>query len=217
MAIQLGIENKKQVYQLLGLAAAVVLLLAYNLLGSGSSKKNTLPPPTAPVVGAKPTGTVNSGTANPAAIPVSSNASAAQKITGLNIDPALHLDKLAESESIFYAGTGRNIFSANSVPIPTKIEQALASARASAAAAPPPVPSIPEPPRAPPIDLKYFGFTQNRDRILRAFFTHGDDIFIAHNGEIIDHRYKVESIQADSVRVTDMSYNNTQSISLSVR
>jgi len=218
MAIQLGIENKKQVYQLLGLAAVVVLLVGYNLIGSGPSKKSTLPK-TSPTVAVNKS--ASGASDNPAGIiPVPANAlasaPAAVKISGLNIDPALHLDKLAETEAIVYAGTGRNIFSTSSAPVATKIEQALASARANAPP-PPIVPAIPEPPKAPPIDLKYFGFTQNKDKILRAFFTHGDDIFIAHAGEIIDHRYKVDSIQADSARITDMSYNNTQSIPLTIR
>lgn len=193
MAMQLGTENKRQVI-------LVIVLFSFLLLYGGFELYKTLSAPSGP-----------SRTAT--AVPVAAtNANApggvdAQKLSNAGIDPTLHFDKLAQSEDVQYAGTGRNIFSAESAPV--KIEAPIKSARIT------PTVTVPQgPPQPPAIDLKYFGYSQTPDRALQAFFTHGDDIFMARTGEIVDHRYRVGTINKNNVQITDMAYNNTQTLPL---
>jgi hypothetical protein len=190
--MQLGFENKRQVYIAIALFAFLISYGGWQLY-----KTITSPSSPAPV-------------ANRAVVdtPSTQSDTEAEKLTNAGIDPTLHFDKLAQSEDVRYAGTGRNIFSAESAPV--KIEAPIKSARISA-----PAVTLPTgPPQPPAIDLKYFGYTQTPDRSLQAFFTHGDDIFMAKSGEIVDHRYRVGSIKPNGVQITDMAYNNTQVIGL---
>lgn len=202
--MRLGAENKKQVYILIALGVLLIGAAGYMI-------KNTFGGPAAPppqAVKMPRLASIPPTQANGSA-PVSAAGPEAQKLSNAGIDPALHLDKLALTEDVEYHGTGRNIFSTESAqPI---IEPPLKSARNELVAVntAPPVPVVPKPPA---IDLRYFGYTQNKDKSVQAFFVHGDDVFVARTGEIVDHRYKVGSILPASVQVTDLSYNNTQSL-----
>ena len=195
MAIALGTENKRQVYIVIALAAIIVIGGGYELYNSMGAP----PAPAAPIRSTTARTTQRTNATGPQAQHVASN----------NIDPTLHFDKLAQSEDVVYSGTGRNIFSAESAPV---IPQAIAPARPGNNANV----TVPTGPPAPPaIDLKYFGYTQTHDKTMQAFLVRGDDIFLAHSGDVVDHRYKVVSIMPGAIQITDLGYNNTQTLPIS--
>ena len=209
MAIPLGTENKRQVYIVIALFAIILAGGIYELhdyFGGPST-----PPP--PVAAPKPTPSSIGRAASPGKAGTggqNAQEQEAEKLDNENIDPAVHFDKLAQSEDVEYAGTGRNIFSAESVQV--IIPKPAAPPRPGLPVAT--LPPAPVTPTAPAIDLKYFGYTMARDKTLKAFFTHGEDVFMARTGEVVDHRYKVGTIQPGSVQITDLSYNNTQTLAL---
>ena len=210
MAIPLGTDNKAKVYLVVAICVVCFAGAGYELyyyLGGPST-----PEPRPAAVQSAAANASPAGAARPAGGGQGSVGPDAEKLTNIGLDPTVHFEKLALSEDVDYAGTGRNIFSADSGPV--EIEAPIKGARNEAAVTTPAPP--PEPPRAPAIDLKYFGYTQAKDKTIKAFFTHGEDVFMARSGEIVDHRYKVGAIQPGSVQVTDLSYNNTQTLPLSV-
>ncbi len=199
MALPSGTENKRQVYTVIALFAVVACIGGYELyqnLASPSARVNRAIASPAP-------------SARPATAPAAADA---QKLTNSGINPTLRFDRLEQSEKVEYAGTGRNIFSAESAPIP--IEKPLAGARPGGAPAVT-TPLEPVQPKPPDIDLKYFGYSEGTDKSFQAFLEHNGDIFLARSGEIVDHRYKVGTIKPTNVEITDMGYNNTQTLQLS--
>ena len=196
-----------------GLIAAFVVLavgiLYYEL------RDDSPPPPIAPVVVTVPAKT---GPAAKASAVPSGNAvgSAAKSLgtTSAQLDPTLRMDAMLVTESLVYSGNGRNIFSASSAPV--EIPKAIAPARTKPGPPPPPPPP-PGPPPPPPIDLKFFGTATAPNGSRRAFLLHGEDVFLASDGDIVQRRYKVVSIGANSILVEDMGNNNRQTLPLLAR
>jgi hypothetical protein len=202
MALALGLENKRNV--------ALVIVLFAILLGYGGYQiYQSFSGPSVPSQSPSAQPEALNGAAAPGKAPAGGGE--ARRLSNAGIDPSLHFDKLAQSEDVRYEGTGRNIFSSESAPavIPTPLKSARNTSNGPAVAL---APAVPKP---PDIDIKYFGYEQDPDKSFRAFFVHGDDIFIARTGEIVDHRYKVGAIHPLNVEVTDLAYNNTQTLALS--
>jgi hypothetical protein len=111
------------------------------------------------------------------------------------LDPTLHPEWMAAAESLEYGGKGRNIFSMSSAPV--GIEKPIAPVRLSAQQ----LAAAQGPPPPPPIDLKFFGFEAHTGGTRKAFLLHGDDVFIASAGDVVDHRYKVVQIAPFSIQI----------------
>ncbi|HEY9127919.1 MAG TPA: hypothetical protein VIM62_12365, partial [Acidobacteriaceae bacterium] len=134
--------------------------------------------------------------------------------TSAQLDPTLHMGPMLAAERVSYNGNGRNIFSANSAPV--EIPRPVASARPRTA--PAPVITAPlGPPPPPPIELKFFGTARSSDGRLQAFLLHGQDVFLAKDGDIVQRRYQIITVAANSVVVEDKANNNRQTLPLIAR
>jgi hypothetical protein len=194
-----GLDNKRNVVILAVLAVVMlgaVVYFAKSMFGGSSPAQQTTTARTEP--GSAPqAGSRNEG------------GRAAEKLPPLEkLDPTLHPELMAGAEALEYSGVGRNIFSL--VSEPPKIEQVKGPIR--------PQPIVPQqqiagPPPPPPIDLKFFGY-EATGGARKAFLLHGDDVFIATEGDVVDHHYKVVKITPLSIQVTDLLYNNTQTLAL---
>ena len=204
MALKIGAEDRKKVI-IVGVLGIVVIGLMVNVLMSyfGGSSSPAPPPPHAQTAAVQPT-------SRPASTTPAASEHAAARIPGVaaSLDPTLHPEWMAQAESLEYSGRGRNIFSQSSAPV--EIEQVKAPVRPSA-----PVAEVPQgPPPPPPIDLKFFGYEARKDGTRKAFLLHGEDVFIASEGDVVDHRYKVLKIAPLSVQVEDLPYKNAQPLPL---
>ena len=191
--MKLGTENRKQVIILAVLGGLALLLLAHTFW------------PTEPTAAVSPT--ASTGPAKPSTRRTASGKLVA--VTEPRLDPTLDFDSLHQSEQIKYAGNGRNIFVAGSLPIPKPIKNGTDQANLIPTIAPPP-----PPPPPPPITLKFFGFANKPGEPKRVFLVQGEDVFIAGEGDIVDRRYRILHISTTppSVDVEDVLNNNRQSL-----
>jgi hypothetical protein len=148
-------------------------------------------------------GDAPAASANATASP--SAAARATKGANATLDPTLRTDLLKNSEVAEYRGTGRNIFEPQATPLPQPKHPVVVT--------PPPVVAQ-GPPPPPPIPLKFFGFANNPGEPKSIFLAQGEDVFIGHEGEIVNRRYKIVHIGSNAVEIEDVMNNNRQSIPL---
>jgi hypothetical protein len=190
--VKLGIENRKQVIWLAVLGVMALFMLGRVLWPSS--------PTTAPVATQTTSTSARPGvrrTASGKLVP----------IVEPRLDPTLDLKLLSQSEEIKYAGNGRNIFVAGSVPIEKPKRNGTDKPSAGISA-----PPLPPPP--PPITLRFFGFANRPGETKKVFLSQGEDVFIAAEGDIVDRRYRVLHISPTAVDVEDVLNNNRQSLPL---
>jgi hypothetical protein len=208
MALPVGAESKPKLYAAIGLGAVLLILAVIQIpkfFGTSAPAPVAPPPPVVSTAVPIPGPAASSATgATAAAYPHQ----AIQLPSSSALDPTLHPEVMAQAEDTTYSGNGRNIFSPNSAA-PVDIPKPTAAIR----------PSVPLPPPGPPpppaIDLKFYGYSSAQGGNRQIFLLHGDDIFLAHEGDVVDRRYRVVSIRPFSVEIEDIPYHNTQSVPLS--
>jgi len=183
--MKLGAEEKKKVFAMGALLAIAVLLLLRAFFFSGAPAS---------------------------AVAASANASLQNGAGGRGkptppLDPTLRTDLLKNSEEALYKGSGRNIFEEQAAPpIPAVTHKVIVEDN---------TPKPPPPPPPPPlIPLKFYGFASKPGQAKAIFLANGDDIFIGHEGEIVNRRYKIIRIHPTQVEIEDVLTNNRQSIPL---
>jgi hypothetical protein len=194
--VKIGAENKKQVIIMAILLAVAAAVVIYDFSGSGTSSA-------APPVRSSSGGVTTSG--RPGTQPAAQN----------DLDPRLRLDVLEASRKVKYEAGGRNIFRMEE----PKIEPPKYPVRQPTPTPGPPTPTPTPPP--PPIPLKFYGFANKPGEAKKIFLAEGDPqnsvVFIAKQGDIVDRRYRVVQISANSVQIEDVLYNNKQTIPLTAR
>jgi hypothetical protein len=147
--------------------------------------------------------TSTSAAAAPVAAPQTAQSAPKQASLLNSLDPSLRFDLLKASQDVNYKGSGRNIFNAEPEPPPVpKVQQPVL------------VYGPPKAPPPPPINLKFYGFASSAGGAKRVFLSENGDIFIAKEGDIVDRHYRVGHITPNSVEITDVLNNNTQTIPL---
>ena len=195
--MKVGAEDRNKLIIAIVLMVVAVLCVGYWFMSMGESP-SAAASAAAPVVPApKRRGSTRIKTGAKKIAPVRS------------LDPSLRYDWLRVSEDTKYSGTGRNIFRAQA-----EIPEPMSSGNTDKPKMPdvPAGPVVPPPP--PPINLKFFGFASKPGELKKVFLSQGEDVFIAHEGDIVDRRYKVMRISPIAVEIEDVLNNNRQSVPL---
>lgn len=236
--MKVGAEDKKKVALLAGLSAVAVITV-YVQFFSGASPNGAGNPGIRPAAG--PAAAVPPTRAQPArrvAAPVRRRAQAGgqafqpvwvnlgedESFNPIEADPTLRTDLLAAVRSVGFTNVERNIFEfttrrrVETPPSAAEIARANELQRAAEreAAPPPPVQSsAPQPPRAPRLSWRYYGFANaDQEGERRAFLLDGTDVLIGSEGDVFKNRYKIVRIGQTQIVIEDMQFESEQELTL---
>ena len=186
--MKIGAENKKQVRLMIVLLVILLLVGVYNFVDFGTSS---------------------------AASPASSSPSQPKKsgtsqLADNTLDPRLHRETLAASQSIKYE-PGRNIFRMEEKPI----EPVETKVRLPMDVPMPPTPTPTPPP--PPIPLKFYGFASRPNEQKKIFLDHDGEVYVVRQGDIVERKYKIVQINNANVIIEDVLNNSKETIQLTAR
>jgi hypothetical protein len=117
-------------------------------------------------------------------------------------NPSLHFDRLEKIRQLAYTGTHRNIFSATPPPPSLPAPSAAKGKGAAGGAGPEKTgPAVPPPLQVP---LTFYGMAVDPKTGKKlAFFTNGDDVYIAATGQTLIGRFRLLEIGNDTVEVEE--------------
>jgi hypothetical protein len=137
-------------------------------------------------------------------------AAAPQSVPLLAVEnPEIHWDALDRARHAEYKSSGRNIFSAVSLPAPVS-HAGLADPpkipRTPCGIESGPCPEPPPPPPTLPPNMKFFGYgTSAQGTSRRAFFTDGEEVYIVNEGQLLLNRFRILKIGKASVEFEEVS------------
>ncbi|HVN09083.1 MAG TPA: hypothetical protein VMV61_08935 [Patescibacteria group bacterium] len=141
--------------------------------------------------------------ASPAAV-VAAGKSAEYKPLAI-VNPALHLDRIERLRKLDYRPTGRDILSSSLPPPPAPKKEVRRDVG--------PMPPPPPPPLVVP--FKFYGYTADAaSKRRRAFFTNGEDVFIAAEGETVQGKFRVLTIGNTWAEVEEISSNRRAKLNM---
>jgi hypothetical protein len=134
-----------------------------------------------------------------------------------SMEATLRLDLLARLKEVQVRPGSRNLFEFSAAPLPPE-PKVIPKPKPQTVPLPPPPPPVataPARPAAPPIPLKFFGYTTPaRQGNRRAFFLDGDQILVGSEGELLKKRYRVVRIGVNSVVMEDVEFQAEQTLPL---
>ncbi len=134
-----------------------------------------------------------------------------QRVQAMGAVPDVKVDDL-KAKPAARVDIGRNLFRVQPKPVPQPVLSPAARAAAAAAAAMPP-----PPPPPPPITLRLIGLVDAPGGAGKiAVLSDGRDVFYGREGEIIDGRYRIVRIGAESVEMSYLDGRGARTIPLSV-